>query len=114
MRQGRLLNEIHVANNGRDALRLAGGDVRPGIILLDLYMPGMGGLAVLGVLKSNPATSMVPVVILTGSDNVRDMEQAHRLGARAFVQKPITFRDYSRIVEQLGMPWLMNLSTPEH
>lgn len=113
LRRGRLANAIQIAGDGGEALRIAFGPVQPGIILLDLHLTGMSGLAVLAALKANPLTAEIPVVVLTASERPGDLAEAHRLGAAAFVMKPITYREFKTIVGQLDMPWLIRTTPPE-
>ncbi|MFH1746060.1 MAG: response regulator [Planctomycetota bacterium] len=63
---------------------------RPDLILLDLYMPGKGGLETLAELKADPDLARIPVVVLTGSKSNRDIERAFALGARSYMLKPLT------------------------
>ena len=101
---------VEVAGNGEQALeRLArarfarGGP--PQLVLLDLKMPRMDGLAVLARIRADEATRELPVVVLTSSERQEDREQALRLGATWFVCKPIDGGRFRSEIQQLGDRW---------
>ena len=79
----------------------------PALILLDLKLPKVDGLAVLQRLRANPATQLVPVVILTSSREDRDRIEGYKGGANSYVQKPVDFNQFVDAVRQLGIYWLM-------
>ena len=85
----------------------------PQLVLLDLNLPGLGGLEVVSRLRAHPRTAFVPIVILTSSDDEADMREAYRRGANSFVAKPMNF---SAFVDTLGALWrywlLVNQSAP--
>lgn len=68
---------------------------RPGLILLDISMPGMGGLGFLEVLRRMPKPLGIPVVVMSSSSNPADVAMSYQLGAAAYVQKPSTLQDYA-------------------
>src|ERR1051326_138292 len=78
----------------------------PKLVLLDLSLPKVGGLEVVRRLKSDPRTMMIPVVVLTSSDEVRDVVESYRLGANSYVTKPVEFEEYVAVVSHLGLYWL--------
>ena len=78
----------------------------PGLILLDLKLAGESGLDLLGRLKADPATVAVPVVVLTASRERRDVLESYRLGANAYVVKPVDFDDFADLAGKLGDFWL--------
>ena len=90
-------NPIHWCNCGKDALAflkregLSGGaqEPLPGLILLDLNMPGMDGRRLLQLIKQEPALAHIPVVILTTSANDTDVRNCYKLGASTYIQKPV-------------------------
>lgn len=111
-----LANKIDVARDGEEALDylLCRGqhssrtfDDLPRLVLLDLKLPKVDGIEVLRTLKSNPRTQPIPVVILTGSKEEKDLVEGYRLGANAYIQKPVDFDNFREIVEQLGLFWLV-------
>jgi two-component system response regulator len=83
----------------------------PALLLLDLKLPGISGLDVLRKVRSVPSTRRMPVVILTTSDDEGDIANGYDLGANSYIRKPVEFGSFSRVVEQLGLYWLM-INTP--
>jgi CheY-like chemotaxis protein len=79
----------------------------PKVILLDLKMPKVDGLEVLGALKSDPRTKSIPVVILTSSSEDPDIKKAYALGANSYIVKPVDFDNFSKTVKELGMYWMV-------
>ncbi|MFA9440288.1 response regulator [Uliginosibacterium sp. sgz301328] len=108
-------NEIIVARDGVDALdylfgtgRHAGRDmsIMPALVLLDLKLPRIDGLEVLRRLRADQRTSLLPVVVLTTSRELQDIQEAYRLGANSYVRKPVDFERFLNTVGQLGQYWL--------
>lgn len=79
---------------------------RPAIILLDLELPGTGGLGVLAVLKSDDHLKTIPVIILSNSDDERDVLECYRAGANSYVQKPPDGTSFIRRIGQVKEYWL--------
>jgi CheY-like chemotaxis protein len=111
-----VINEVVVANDGVEALdflfgkgKYAGRDVSklPEVVLLDLKLPKVDGLEVLQRLRADERTKHLPVVILTSSNEERDLISGYKLGANSFVQKPVEFTQFSLAVGQLGVYWLL-------
>jgi CheY-like chemotaxis protein len=105
-----ITNPIRSVPNAMDALALlrgtgGGARVRPGIILLDLGLPGISGLEFLRAVKSDPALRVIPVVVFSASRHARDLEAAYRLGASGYVVKPIAFEDFVRAVATVQQYW---------
>ena len=86
---------------GRDA------SIHPSVIILDLKLAGMSGLEFLRELRSDAHTRVIPVVVLTASENSDDVVAAYEAGANSFVRKPTDSREYSEMVLNLGMYWLL-------
>ena len=115
LNQGKILNEVVVARDGVEALdylfgtgSYAGRDVRlPQVILLDLKLPRLGGLEVLDRLRANPATALIPVVVMTSSNEEEDLLTSYRLGANSYVRKPVGFQAFSDAVQKVGLYWLL-------
>jgi CheY-like chemotaxis protein len=116
------LKENHLANNlvhlkdGGEALDFifARGPYEqrdaqeiPRVILLDLKMPKIDGLEVLKQLKANEKTKAIPIVIMTSSENERDLMESRSLGVNSYVVKPVEFGSFAKIVAELGMYWLL-------
>lgn len=122
LKQNRFINKVVVARDGEEALDYlfgtgiyAGKDrpPLPSIVLLDLKLPKLNGLDVLKRMRADPLVQMIPVVILTSSDEQKDIVASYRLGANSYVRKPVEFQNFSESVRQLGQYWLMiNLSPP--
>lgn len=78
----------------------------PDLVLLDLKLPIMGGLELLEKIRATEATSQIPVVVLTSSDEQRDVEQCYRLGVNSYVTKPVDFEKFIETVRKIGSYWL--------
>jgi CheY-like chemotaxis protein len=120
-REMRLANEIVVARDGEEALDFlfrrgsyAGRtSPDPAVILLDLKMPKLDGRDVLRQLSTDAGLSTIPVVVLTSSREESDLLQSYRLGANAYVVKPVDFEEFTAAVSKLGFFWaLLNEPPP--
>ncbi|MGR3302467.1 MAG: response regulator [Candidatus Scalindua sp.] len=103
--------ELVVMRDGTEALDyiLADGEranVLPDVILLDLKLPKISGLEVLKHLRSDERTKLIPVVILTSSDEERDVIESYKLGANSYIRKPVTLGKFSEVIRLLGEYWL--------
>jgi two-component system response regulator len=116
LRENKLGNDIHVLRDGEEALDYLFGPGRqaraafgqmPKLILLDLKLPKVDGIEVLRRLKTDALTKFIPVVILTSSNQERDMVRGYELGVNSYIQKPIDFDQFRKIVTQVGLYWLM-------
>ena len=116
LRRGKLSNEIHIAADGEAALDFLfcrgayanrSFERPPILILLDLKLPRINGTQVLEQIKTDPRTRTIPVVVLTSSSEDRDIEQAFRLGANSYVQKPVDFDQFRKTIETVGLYWLV-------
>ena len=120
----RINNEVVVARDGVEALdylfgtgAYSGRDPRalPTMVLLDLNLPKVNGLEVLGRFRGDPRTRLLPVVMLTTSAQDRDVLASYQLGINSYVQKPVDFNQFSEAVRQLGLYWLvLNINPPMH
>jgi two-component system response regulator len=81
--------------------------LRPHLVLLDLKLPKVDGLQVLKEVKNNPATKAIPIILLTSSNEERDLVASYQLGANSYIQKPVNFVEFQEVVRQLGMYWLL-------
>ena len=108
-----LANEVVVARDGQQALdflhcrgefstRAAGN---PAVMLLDLKLPKIGGLEVLQQVKSDENLKTIPVVVLTSSNEEKDMMRSYKLGVNAYVVKPVDFHEFVNAVKELGVFW---------
>ena len=91
---------------GRGAFRHRSGAQPPRLILLDLRLPKVDGLEVLRALRANTRTSMAPVVVLTSSDDPRELAQSYQLGANSCVQKPVRPDELRSTLQSVGRYWL--------
>ena len=122
LRKYHLANKIVLLEDGAKALDFLFGKggwaetpdhVAPKVVLLDVKLPKVNGLEVLGRIKSDPRTRDIPVVMLTSSNQERDVEAAYKLGANSFVTKPIKFDEFAKAVADLGIYWVMlNVAPP--
>ncbi len=113
LRKARLANRIQVARDGEEALDFFFkdkghlGSGLPKLVLLDLKLPKVDGLEVLKVLKTDPRTKAVPVVVLTSSKEQQDVVESYSLGVNSYIVKPVNFEGFSAAVEQLGLYWMV-------
>jgi CheY-like chemotaxis protein len=80
---------------------------QPQVILLDVNLPKMDGLEVLRRIKADPRTHSIPIVVLTNSQNERDMMECKRLGVEDYILKPITFHSFSEVNLRLNLQWAL-------
>lgn len=85
----------------------------PRVILLDLKMPKVDGIEVLRRLKSDEARKVIPVVVLTSSKEDRDIAESYKLGANAYVVKPVDFDKFAKAIADIGVFWLLLNQTPK-
>ncbi len=112
----KILNGVMVARDGAEALELlfpdGGSDGEfPGLVLLDLNLPKVGGLGVLRRIHADERTRLIPVVVLTSSGLEDDVLASYRGGAAGYVRKPVRFSELAEAVSALGVFWLL-LSEP--
>jgi len=101
-----LKNPIVRAASGEEALKyLESAGTLPGIILLDLNMPGMDGRKVLEIIKNHPRLTRIPVVILTTSTDERDVVSCYESGANTYIQKPVNFDGLITAIQELKEYW---------
>jgi CheY-like chemotaxis protein len=122
LRRHRLANNIHIAEDGQQALDFVfcrGAHSQrsfatpPKVIFLDLKMPKVDGIDVLRAIRGDGRTKLIPVVILTSSKEQRDIVEGYKLGVNAYIQKPVDFEEFRRVIEQIGLFWLVvNLPPP--
>ena len=124
----RTLNKINLANgvdvvrDGQQALDYvfregefagrAGTDL-PTVVLLDVNLPRVSGLEVLERLRADPRTRLLPIVILTSSDEEQDRLRSYENGANSFVRKPLDFAELAETVARLGIYWLATNESPQ-
>lgn len=107
----KLANPIEVARDGQEVLdmlpRWEAGEVLPLVILLDLKLPRVGGLEVLRLLRDNPVSQNVPIVVLTSSDEDADVQTAYRLHANSYIVKPVNFEKFMDVAAQIELYWCL-------
>src|ERR1035438_4897899 len=86
---------------------------RPKVILLDLKLPKVDGLEVLGRLKANEESRTIPVVVLTSSREEEDIVRSYKMGVNSYIMKPVSFDNFSEAVVQLGLSLLLLNQPPE-
>ncbi|MCU7919261.1 MAG: response regulator [Candidatus Thiodiazotropha sp. (ex Dulcina madagascariensis)] len=118
LKRNNILNEVQVARDGVEALDYLAGlterSVLPEFILLDLQLPKVNGFEVLKAIRKHPRTRLLPVVIMTSSDEEKDLIDGYRLGANSYIRKPVDFNQFVDAVQQLGLYWLVLNLTPFH
>jgi DNA-binding response OmpR family regulator len=109
LKKSNIANEVKVARDGEEALAMLFGEgaVRPQLVLLDLKLPKVEGLEVLRRIREDDNTRMLPVVVLTSSDEERDVVRSYKLGVNSYIRKPVNFTDFAEATRQLGMYWLV-------
>lgn len=116
LRRARLANVVHVARDGAEALEFLfrtgrhatrKPEDRPQLVLLDLRLPRVDGMEVLRRLKANLTTQTIPVVVLTGSTESKDLAESRRLGAEGFIVKPVNFQSLSTVTPSLNLSWML-------
>jgi CheY-like chemotaxis protein len=121
LKKSNILNEVAVAHDGVEALDYLFGEgshsgrdtsVMPQVVLLDLKLPKVDGLEVLRRVRADERTKLLPVVILTSSNEERDMLQGYSLGANSYIRKPVDFVQFGQSVQQLGLYWLVLNESP--
>jgi two-component system response regulator len=122
LRKHNILNEVVVAHDGVEALDYlfatgawAARDPRllPQVVLLDLKLPRIDGLEVLRRIRADERTRLLPVVILTSSNEEQDRIRGYGLGCNSYVRKPVNFDEFVEAVKQLGLYWLVLNEPPE-
>lgn len=121
MKKNNIQHQLVVVHDGVDALDYLFGagayaerDPRavPWIILMDLKLPRIDGLTTLARLRAAEATRLVPVIILSSSNEEQDVVESYRLGANSFIRKPTDFVEFTRTIEKLHEYWQVNEVAP--
>jgi len=107
----RVFNPLEVVRDGEEALQLIArwesGDPMPVVILLDLKLPKVDGLEVLRRLRADRLTKLIPVIVLSSSDEPADVIESYGLGANSYIRKPVDFTQFAEAIRHLGLYWLV-------
>lgn len=121
LHKNKISNEVVVAHDGVEALDYLLGNESdrgnnlkplPQVVLLDLKLPRLDGLEVLRRLRAHERTKLLPVVILTSSNEEQDRIAGYALGANSYVRKPVDFNQFMEAARQLGLYWLILNEAP--
>jgi len=121
LRKANLANRVDVVRDGQQALDylFREGEFAtredaelPAVVLLDIGLPRLSGLEVLQRLRADARTALLPVVILTSSDEERDRLKSYENGCNSFVRKPVEFAEFAETVAHLGVYWLATNEPP--
>jgi two-component system, response regulator len=116
LKKNNITNEVVVARDGAEALDYLFGtggykgrdtSILPQVVLLDLKLPKIDGLEVLERIRGDKRTKLLPIVILTSSNEEQDMLRGYDLGANSYVRKPVDFAEFIEAVRNLGLYWLL-------
>ena len=116
LKKNNIVNEVVITHDGVEALDYlfgtgvhAGRDTNllPALVLLDLKLPRMDGLEVLRCIRADDRTRRLPVVILTSSKEEQDLLKSYNGGANSYIRKPVDFTQFTEVVRQLGLYWLV-------
>lgn len=121
LRRNNLANQLRWVKDGAEALdylfgegAYAGRDASraPKLVLLDIKMPKVDGIEVLRRLKAHPATRAIPVVVMTSSNEERDVMESYRLGVNSYIVKPVQFDAFMETVAKIGLYWIVTNRVP--
>ena len=116
-----IANRVNVVRDGVEAIDFLfcrgtyeGRDAseQPALVLMDLKLPKLDGLQVLQLMREDPRTEVIPVVVLTTSNEDEDIVNSYRLGANSYIRKPVDFTRFLEAVGQLGAYWLLLNEVP--
>jgi CheY-like chemotaxis protein len=122
LRKAHVANRVHVARDGVEAVEFIFGEGAhsarrglppPKVVLLDLKLPKLDGLEVLKRIKGDPRTRAIPVVVLTSSQEQRDVVESYQLGVNSYIVKPVDFEQFASAVQNLGLYWLLINHPPQ-
>lgn len=114
LKKSHLANRVKVLTDGEEAVDYlftvcapGGSGDCPHLILLDLKLPKVSGLEVLERIRSHERTKMIPVVVLTSSEEEKDRIQSYRLGVNSYIVKPVEFDSFAKVVSEIGFYWVL-------
>lgn len=103
---------VEVARDGVEALQRLGAGRLPDVVLLDLKLPKLSGIDVLRAVRAEPRTRLLPVVVLTSSDEYEDILASYRAGANGYVRKPVDFEAFAAAVSDVARFWVQRCESP--
>ena len=118
LRDNNVLNEVHVVTSGEEAMDFLyqrgeyANAARPGLILLDIKLPGMDGIEILRRIKADPKLKAIQVVILTTSAGEKEIVESYNCGANSYIIKPVDFEQFLKVIKELKLYWMMVNSLP--
>jgi len=120
LRRSNITNDIVIINDGQQAVDYLFGEGdysrsrphKPILVLLDLNLPGLDGYQVLQRMKGDDRTKRIPVVILTTTDDAREVERCYDLGCNVYMTKPVDYEQFSDAIRNLGL-FLMVVTIPD-
>jgi len=113
LRKSELGARLAVVRDGAEALEyLLSGRPRPRVVFLDLKLPKIDGIEVLRRVRADDRTRSIPVVVLTSSQEERDVSECYQLGVNSYVVKPVEFDKFYQAVSDLGTYWLVLNKSP--
>jgi len=122
LKEAKMVNKLYVARDGQEALDFLrhegayqdpASSPKPGLMLLDINLPKLSGIEVLGHIKRDPQLRQIPVVMLTVSKRDEDIVKSYDNGCNSFIQKPVEFEHFVELVKQIGLYWgLLNVAPP--
>ncbi len=121
LRAENLANHVFIARDGEEALEFLfcsgphaqrSFDDPPKLVLLDLKLPKVDGMQVLKQVKGDARTKNIPIVMMTSSREERDLVSSYDLGVNSYIQKPVDFDEFRKIVKLLGLYWLVTNQPP--
>lgn len=115
LRRNNLVNRVQWVRDGAGALECLSAPEaqKPKLVLLDLKMPKVDGIEVLRRMKGDPALHTIPVVIMTSSNEERDVAESYRLGANSYIVKPVGFEAFLETVAKIGLYWVLTNRVPQ-
>ncbi len=120
--QAKIPNPLYVVWNGQEAISYLKGEGKyanreeyplPDLFLLDLKMPRVNGFEVLRWVRAQPGLAPLRVLVLTSSDEIRDVNEAYKLGANSFLVKPMDFQDFTQLSRLILDFWLKASKSPD-
>jgi CheY-like chemotaxis protein len=118
LKNNNVLNEVNVVASGEEAidfLHQRGAYVdkaQPGLILLDVKLPGMDGIEFLRQVKADPKLKRIPVVVLSTSESEKDIVGCYGSGANSYIVKPVEFRQFAKVIKEVKLYWIVINSLP--